>query len=138
INSKFKANQTWFAQYATVFSETKRQGGAFVSDFYAHSSARAYGDAGRLLPGTPAFDAALKEGRSIPISKGGALFLDSTDLWAGDGQLNLSDALHFSDKLEVIVGAQWKQFVLNSQGTLFADTTGKIRINEEGGYVQLT
>lgn len=138
INSKWKANQTWFAQYATVFEETKRQGGASVSDFYAHSSARAYADAGRLLPGTPAYDAALKEGRSIPISKGGALFLDKTDLWAGDGQLNLSDALGFSDKVEVIVGAQWKQFVLNSQGTLFADTTGKIRINEEGGYIQLT
>jgi outer membrane receptor protein involved in Fe transport len=138
INSKWKSNQTWFAQYATVYSETRRLGGPNATDAMAHSNARAFADQGRLLPGTTAFDNALKEGRSIPISAGGALFLDKTDLWASDGQLNFSDALGFSDKVEVIVGAQWKQFVLNSQGTLFADTTGTIKINEIGGYVQLT
>lgn len=138
INNKWKPNSTWFAQYVATYSENKRQGGAAISDVGAHMAARAAADAGRLLPGTAAFDAALSEGRNIPISKGGALFLDKTDLWAGDGQLNFSDALGFSDKVEVIVGAQWKQYVLNSEGTLFADTTGKIRINEYGGYIQLT
>jgi outer membrane receptor protein involved in Fe transport len=138
INNKWKANSQWFAEYATVYSESRRLGGGNISDFNAHSNARAFADAGRLVPGTPAYDAALKEGRTIPISKGGALFLDKTDLWAADGQLNFSDALDFSDKVEVIIGAQWKQFVLNSQGTLFADTTGKIKINEIGGYAQFT
>ncbi|MET0394036.1 MAG: TonB-dependent receptor [Chitinophagaceae bacterium] len=138
INNKWKSNSTWFAQYAAAFAEARRQGSTNISDYTAHSAARAFADAGRLVPGTPAFDAALKEGRSIPISDGGALFLDKTDLWAGDGQLNLSDALGFSDKVSVIVGAQWKQYVLNSQGTLFADTTGNIKINETGGYIQLS
>ncbi len=137
INSKWKANSTWFAQYATVFSETRRQGGTNFSDANIHASARAFADNGRLLPGTAGYEAALKEGRSIPISQGGALFLDKTDLWAGDGQLNVSDALGFSDKVEIIAGAQWKQYVLNSQGTLFADTAGNIKINEYGGYLQL-
>ncbi|MEO5563979.1 MAG: TonB-dependent receptor, partial [Chitinophagaceae bacterium] len=141
INSKWKANSTWFGQYVGTFSETRRQtgaGGSPTSDVAAHMAARNAADAGRLLPGTAAFEAALKEGRSIPISKSGALFLDKTDLWAADGQLNFSDVLGFSDKVEVIVGAQWKQYVLNSQGTLFADTAGTIKINEIGGYVQLT
>ena len=138
INSKWKANSTWFGQYVATYSEAKRKGATGVSDVNAHMLARQAADAGRLLPGTAAYDAALVEGRNIPISKGGALFLDKTDLWASDGQLNFSDALGFSDKVDVIVGAQWKQYVLNSQGTLFADTTGHIKINEYGGYIQLT
>jgi len=138
INSRWKSNSDWLGQYVGTYSEVLRQGNGAISPVNAAITARAAADAGRLLPGTPAFNAALKDGRSLPISKGGALFLDKTDLYAGDGQLNLSDALGFSDKVEVIVGAQWKQFVLNSQGTLFADTTGNIKINETGGYAQLS
>jgi outer membrane receptor protein involved in Fe transport len=137
INDQWKSNSTWFAQYITVFEESRRLGQGAVGDANAHMNARAYADAGRLLPGTPAFNAVLNKGRSIPISKGGSLFLDKTDLYAADGQLNLSDAAGFSDKLEVIAGAQWKQYVLNSEGTLFADTAGHILINEYGGYIQL-
>lgn len=138
INRTWKSDRDWIGQYIAAYSETRRQGGPVISDYAASVNARAFADAGRLLPGTNAFNNALKAGRSIPISDGGALFLDKTDLWAGDGQLNFSDALGFSDKVEVIVGAQWKQYVLNSQGTLFADTTGKIKINETGGYIQLS
>jgi outer membrane receptor for ferrienterochelin and colicin len=36
------------------------------------------------------------------------------------------------------VGANYKRYVLNSEGTLFADSTGKIPINEFGSYVQAT
>ncbi|MCG2616656.1 TonB-dependent receptor [Terrimonas sp. NA20] len=137
INSKWKSNQTWFGQYIGTFAETRRQAMANLSDAQIHTNARAAADQGRLMPGTAAYEAAVKEGRSVPISQGGALFLDKTDLWAGEGQLNLSEAGGFSDKVEVIVGANWKQYVLNSGGTLFADTAGNIKINEYGGYIQL-
>lgn len=136
INSKWKSNQNWFGQYIGTYSEMTRQGLGTIPGATIHASARALADQGRLLPGTVAYEDALKEARTVPISQGGALFLDKTDLWAGDGQLNLSDALSFSDKVEVIVGAQWKQYVLNSEGTLFADTAGNIKINEYGGYIQ--
>ncbi len=137
INSLWKPNSTWFSQYVGTFSETRRQGGAAISDAQIHLSARAAADVGRLLPGTAAFEAAAKAGRSTPIKNGGALFLDKSDLWAGEAQVNVSDALGFSDKVEVMAGVQWKQWVMNSQGTLFADTTGPIKINETGGYLQL-
>jgi outer membrane receptor protein involved in Fe transport len=137
INESWKPSATWFAQYIGTYSETRRLGMANIADINAHMNARAAADAGRLIPGTPGFEAAALKIRKTPIKDGGALFLDKTDLWAGDGQLNLSDALNFSDKVDVIVGAQWKQFVLNSEGTLFADTAGNIKINEIGGYVQL-
>ncbi len=137
INESWKPSATWFAQYIGTYSEARRQGMGNLADINAHMIARAAADNGRLIPGTPGFDAAVDKIRKTPIRDGGALFLDKTDLWAGDGQLNLSDALRFSDKVDVIVGAQWKQFVLNSEGTLFADTAGNIKINEVGGYIQL-
>lgn len=128
---------SWFPQYIYAFSEGRRSGGSNVSDAQLHLASRAAADVGRLLPGTSAFDAAATQIKGTPIKQGGALFLDRSDLWASEGQLNLSDVLGFTDKLEVITGVQWKQWVMNSRGTIFADTLGNIKINEVGGYVQL-
>ena len=128
---------SWFPQYLYAFSEGRRLQGSNVSDAQLHLSARSTADVGRLLPGTSAFDAAANQIKSTPIKKGGALFLDRSDLWSAEGQLNLSDVLDFSDKVEVITGVQWKQWVMNSRGTIFADTLGAIKVNEVGGYVQL-
>ena len=143
---------SWIGTYILTYSETLRQSGAGglpTSNFTLHANSRAAADVGRLLPGTAAYDAALKKVRTTPIRNGGALFLDKTDLWAGEAQVNLSDVGHFSDKVEVIAGVQWKQYVLNSQGTLFADNTdtligyakidnrGNIKVNETGGYIQV-
>jgi outer membrane receptor protein involved in Fe transport len=137
INESWKPSSAWFPQYIGTFSEGRRTTGTAASDITLHTAARNAADVGRLLPGTTAFNNAVKTIRNRPIKNGGARFLDKTDLWAFDGQLNLSDALHFSDQVEVIVGSQWKQYVLNSQATLFADTAGNIRINEYGGFIQL-
>ena len=48
-----------------------------------------------------------------------------------EGQYNLSDMVKVA---EVLVGANFKQYVLNSEGTIFADTAGRIKINEVGAY----
>ncbi|MBL7744297.1 MAG: carboxypeptidase-like regulatory domain-containing protein [Chitinophagaceae bacterium] len=148
VNSLWKANSTWFAEYIGTFAEGRRLNGPAVADITLHAAARSTADVGRLVPGTAAFDAAFKKAKSTPIKFGGGLFLDKSDLWSGEGQLNLSDALRFSDKLEIITGVQWKQWVMNSGGTLFADNTdsigytkvspvGNIKVNETGGYIQL-
>jgi outer membrane receptor protein involved in Fe transport len=137
LNEAYRPSTQWFPLYIGTFSEGRRLNGAGVADITLHTAARTSADAGRLIPGTPAFDAAVKTIRSTPIKKGGALFLDKSDLWASEGQLNLSDALNFSEKIEIIAGVQWKQWVMNSQGTIFADTLGTIKVNETGGYIQL-
>jgi outer membrane receptor for ferrienterochelin and colicin len=41
------------------------------------------------------------------------------------------------NKFELLIGGNFKRYVLNSEGTLFADREGKIGINEYGGYVQI-
>ena len=137
LNEAYRPSSTWFPLYIATFAEGRRMNMANVADITLHAAARASADVGRLMPGTPAFDAAVKTIRSTPIKKGGARFLDKSDLWASEGQLNLSDVLGFSEKIEIIAGVQWKQWVMNSQGTIFADTLGPIKVNETGGYVQL-
>ena len=126
INSLWKPNATWFGQYVGTFSEGRRGNQGAVADITLHAAARAAADVGRLIPGTAAYDAAAKAGRSTPIKNGGALFLDKSDLWSAEGQFNFSDNFDFSDVVELIAGVQWKQWVMNSQGTLFADNTDSI------------
>jgi outer membrane receptor protein involved in Fe transport len=137
LNETALASSSWFPLYIGTFSEGRRQNGALVSDFQLHQAARASADATRLLPGTAAYDAAVRTIKNTPIRKGGALFLDKSDLYAMETQINLSDMIGFSKAVEIIGGANWKQFVMNSQGTIFADTAQLLKINEYGGYLQL-
>lgn len=137
LNEYWKPSSTWFPQFIGTFSEGRRLNQANVADITLFSAARSAADAGRLLPGTQAFNDAVLKIRTTPIVKGGALFTDKTDLYSSEGQLNISDALNFSNVVEMLGGVQWKEYVLNSQGTIFADTAGRIKINEVGGYLQL-
>jgi outer membrane receptor for ferrienterochelin and colicin len=53
-----------------------------------------------------------------------------------EGQYNLSSAVN--NVAQVLVGGNFKQYVLNSEGTLFADKPGEpIKINEYGAYAQV-
>ncbi|MGN6249870.1 MAG: TonB-dependent receptor [Ginsengibacter sp.] len=123
----------WYAQYAIAFLNAKLAG---ETDIAAHQYARGVADIGRPAPGSPEFKKLFDQIRSIPISQGGGLFVDKTDLYNIEGQYDLSDKT--SKVADVLVGANYKRYVLNSEGTLFADSTGKIPINEVGAYVQAT
>ncbi|MEJ7913746.1 MAG: TonB-dependent receptor, partial [Chitinophagaceae bacterium] len=121
----------WFAQYGQAYLAAKLTG---VADATAHSAARAAADVGRPAPGSDEFRQIFDQVRSKPISKNGGLFLDKTDLYNVEGQYNLSQFTNgFAD---ILVGANFKKYVLNSEGTLFADSAGTIGINEFGAYVQ--
>ncbi|MDB5191801.1 MAG: hypothetical protein JWQ96_1364 [Segetibacter sp.] len=136
FNEAIKPSQAWIVQYTTQYL-TSRLGGA--NDNVAHNMARATADAGRptgYVGNSPLF----KQVASTPIPRGG-LFLDKSDLYVAEGQYNLTDLLNLNldnNKTEVLVGGNIKQYVLNSQGTLFADTAGRIKINEVGTYLQVS
>jgi outer membrane receptor protein involved in Fe transport len=139
INESWKASTVWFPQYVANYSGymlSSYQAGVPPDYYNAHLFARSKADSGRLVPGTAAFDATAKSVKTRPIPNG-ALFLDRTDLWAAEAQLNVSDVAKFSNIVETIIGGNWKQYVLNSKGTLFIDTAGVIKIAEYGGYAQL-
>jgi len=132
----------WYPEYTFAYFNYKNNinntpGGAASSELNAHQFARSISDAGMPLPGSTAFENSKQRIRTTPIGQGGAKFLDKSDLWAAEVQLNVSDAFDFSDVIEVMAGLQFKQWVMNSQGTIFADTAGPIKISEKGGYLQL-
>ncbi|MDQ6757259.1 MAG: TonB-dependent receptor, partial [Bacteroidota bacterium] len=123
----------WYYQYALAFLQNKLAG---QTDIAAHTTARAIADQGRPAPGSTQFQTIFNQVRSIPISKGGGKFVDKTNLYNVEGQYNFSQ--YTKDFADIIVGANYKKYVLNSEGTLFADSAGKIGINEVGIYAQAT
>ena len=134
FNEAWKQSGTstgWYAQYGQAFIAAKLGG---ASDISAHNAARATADIGRPAAGSAQFKQIFDKVRSIPISKGGGLFVDKTDLYVVEGQYNLKST-EFAD---IVIGGNYKRYSLNSEGTLFADSAGKIGINEVGGYIQAT
>lgn len=123
----------WFSQYAQTYLGARLNG---MTDFNAQTLARSTADIGRPVPGTAAFKSGFDKIRSLPIGGGGGLFVDRTDLYMAEGQYNLT---HLTGKFaDILVGASFKKYNLNSEGTLFADGGGIIGIGEYGGYIQAT
>lgn len=117
-----KSDDKWFADYAT--------GG------------RTAADAGMPAPGTDAFNKLLETARSTSINatdannKGGG-FLDKTNLYHAEGIYNFKNQIKF---IELLGGANFRQYQLRSAGTLFSDMKdgrdGTISINEYGAFLQ--
>ncbi|HTQ27146.1 MAG TPA: TonB-dependent receptor [Puia sp.] len=131
FNEAWKSSTLWYPEFVGAYVQAI-SGGA--SQTQAYNAARAYADQGRPAPGSAQFNQIFDSVRSMPIPKGG-LFLDRTSLYHLEGQYNLTDVVKFA---EVIVGASWRMYRLNSEGTLFADSTGPINTNEYGAYVQIS
>jgi outer membrane receptor protein involved in Fe transport len=123
----------WFSTYAQTYLGGRLNG---LTDFDAQTLARKTADVGRFEANSSVFNKALDSLRSIPIGKGGGLFVDRTNLYQVEGQYNLSD--YTGQFADILIGANFKRYLLNSEGTLFADSAGKIGINEYGAYIQAT
>ena len=129
---------SWFPQYMLAFSEGRRSSNGAASDAQLHLASRGLADVGRFLPGSKQFNDAAQVIKNTAVNKpGGSKFFDRSDLYAMDAQLNVSDAFGFSNFVEVLAGVNWKQWLLNSRGTIFSDTLNTITINEYGGVLQL-
>jgi outer membrane receptor protein involved in Fe transport len=131
FNEAWKASTTWFPQYVGNYVGARQAG---LDDFNAHQTARQAADVGRPVAGTSQFKTLFDQVRLKPIPQGG-LFLDRSDLYMVEGQYNFGNRLKVVD---LIVGGNWKQYVLDSKGTLFADSSGPISINELGAYAQIS
>src|SRR6266542_2436164 len=127
-----KSNSDCFAQYVYAYSD---QNLSDVPQEQAHAIARAVAENGRYLPGSQQFNDAFNKAIKTPITAtGGAQFSDKSSLYQFEGQLNLSD---YVKVINVLVGASYRWYNINSKGTIFADTSGRIKIGEYGTYIQL-
>ncbi len=121
----------WYIQYAFSYLSNLMSG---MTPYDAQQASRALADVGRPAAGTAAFKEAFDAIRKKPISQNGGLLLDKSDLYAIEGNYNLTSIT--KDFANVLVGVNYKKYVLNSQGTLFSDSTGTIKISEFGAYIQ--
>ena len=98
--------------------------------------ANGVGERGPYLPGTPLFEERSDFYRSLSIADGGAKFLDRSALWHYEGGYNFKNEIDFA---EVIAGAHYRVYDLESEGTLFTlDENGdEISYYEYGAYVQI-
>jgi len=133
FNEGWKISPQWYTEYGQAFLGAKLNG---LTDIDAHKAARNVADVGRPLAGSARFNRIYDSVRLRPISKGGGLFVDRTNLYAVEGQYNFSHLT--GDFADILVGGNYRRFLLNSQGTLFADSSGAIPISEYGGYVQVS
>lgn len=143
FNENWKPSPTWYQQYVLAFLQAKLgllpgsgPAGNPADNFNSHLLARGVADVGRPVSGTPAFTSLYDKVRSIPIKKGGGLLVDASDLYHAEGQYNFG---HLTGKLfDLIAGASVKRYTLNSEGTIFADSAGRINIDEVGAYAQIS
>ena len=137
LNNKWKSNTQWFTEYA----------GAYVSQFVGaylggntspdkdaiHQAARSVAQTGVLVPGTAAFDTAMKEVIADSDVTTGAKFVDKSKIYHMDFNYNFKDNIEFA---EVQVGGSARRYSLNSEGSIFTDYDGAIDYDEFGIYAQ--
>lgn len=139
LNS-IKPHATWFGQYVGAFVAARSAGQA---EDLAHLTARGVADQGMPKAGTAEFNTLLNKYREeaiVDVDKDGvrgSAFLDKTNMYHAEGVYNFKNQIKFIDLLG---GANVRQYSLRSNGTLFSDTkegrSGTIPINEFGAFLQ--
>ncbi|MEM9324210.1 MAG: TonB-dependent receptor [Bacteroidota bacterium] len=125
--------QFYLPSYAGGFVAAR---GAGLDIDAAHATGRLLADSQQPAAGSPQFNEAVDIFRSRSIADGGALFLDKSNMYHYEGSYNFSDQIEFMD---LVVGANLRNYNLNSEGTLFAleDNGDEISYTEYGAYAQV-
>ena len=131
INRAWKDDSTWFGQYAGAYALQTLTGA--TSD-QAHAAGRAAADTGRFSPTSAGFRDAFNQSVNDPDLSTGSKFQDASKYYHGDFNYNFS---HLIDVAEIQVGGSFRQYSLNSSGTIYTDYDGAIDYSEYGVYTQV-
>nr|GFC18427.1 hypothetical protein [Tanacetum cinerariifolium] len=145
IDRSYKADAVWNADYTTAWN-TATNGGASAAA--AHAAARSAADAGRLQPGTEAFNQRLSQLQDINNWDQGAALRVQAKLLHAETQVNIAEALRRSgksltDKLDLLAGADHRTYIVVPDGNYFVNPNpGKdalgdnLTYSKTGGFVQ--
>ena len=131
INRAFKDDVSWFGEYAGAYVQAA-QAGASESD--AHAIARNTADSGRFEPGSPEFERAFNNSINDPDLATGSKFVDKSKYFHSDFNYNFGHLLDFA---EIQIGGSFREYNLNSEGTIYTDFDGSINYSEFGLYTQI-
>jgi len=131
INRSWKGDTQWFGEYVGgVVGGTL----AGLTIDAAHALGRATADTGRLEPGTQAYQDAFTAVVNDPNLLTGAKFQDQSKVYHSDFNYNFG---HMWDWAEVQVGGSYRNYELNSSGTIYTDYDGPINYGDMGLYTQV-
>ena len=130
INRMWKPDLNWFAEY--VGGIVLGQLGGLTID-QAHALGRSSADTGRFMPGTQEYMDAFDSVVTNPDLTTGAKFQDESKVYHTDFNYNFG---HMWDWAEVQVGGSYREYALNSSGTIFTDYDGPIHYGDLGIYTQ--
>jgi hypothetical protein len=131
VNRAWKPDSTWFGQYAGAYIQATLAG---QTPETAHNIARQTADTGRFEPGSPQYNNALASVIKDPNLTTGAKFKDQSKLYHADLNYNFKDLIKFA---EIQVGGSAREYVMNSDGTIFTDFDGPLKYSEYGMYTQV-
>lgn len=141
INRAWKSDTQWFTDYAGAYIPTYLGGiqGAGLTpeqaSDQAHIAGRQAADQGRLIPGTAAFESTFNKVTNDGDLTTGAKFIDKTKFRHVNGNYNIAHLI--DDWADIQLGGSFREYELNSQGTIFTDIDGPIKYNEYGAYLQV-
>ncbi len=147
MNEKWKASDEWYADYIFNFLNSYVYEGKSLEESYkiARMVANNRREDGSIykkklpafpLPGTEEFNTMFEDIISKPLKEGGSKVIDNSRLYHIEGMYNFKE--HFN-VVDLIVGASYRRYRINSEGTVFADEPGKhITIDQFGSFFQLT
>ena len=122
-----QADDMWFARYDSAYNGhiSGVQGGS-------QTLARSFADEGRYVPGSADFN---REKDRLIKTQGlsGAGILSQSSLYHAEGQYDLSSRIKVVD---LLVGGNFRMYDMFTNGTLFDDKGGHIKIKEGGAFVQ--
>ncbi len=131
INRRWKDDDTWFGEYTGTYVQATLGG---ATDAQAHAAARTQAESGRFLPGSAEFQNAFNSVIKDPDLASGSQFKDASKYYHTNGNYNFS---HLIDWADIQVGGSFRQYSLNSFGTIYTDFDGPIDYSEYGIYTQI-
>ena len=131
INRSWKSDNQWFGEYVGGIVGGTLAG---LTMDAAHALGRATADTGRLIPGTEAYMDAKEAVITNPDLTTGAKFQDESKVYHSDWNYNFA---HMWDWAEVQVGGSYRNYELNSSGTIYTDYDGPINYGDVGVYTQV-
>lgn len=153
VNRLAKLDKEWFTDYATAFLQSQiglgynaNQASSFARNFADNNVTAVPGFSptnplglvpsgqARFNPGTPEFTNALATVIANPDLTQGARFLDNSKIYHSDVNYNFKDIIKVA---EIQLGGSFRQYEMNSSGTIFTDYDGPIYYNEYGVYTQV-
>lgn len=131
INRAWKPDLQWFGEYIQTFAGATLGG---ATEAQSHAAARAQAESGRFAPGSQGFIDAFNKSVNDPDLSTGSKFQDASKYYHADANYNFS---HLTDIADIQVGSSYRQYQLNSSGTIYTDIDGPIKYSEVGVYTQI-